>query len=234
MSYPSKSDLFHLNFFDAVAVILTYIGTTALAIIVWHNTWLQKREKENESAIRIYTILDTFTDDEECIPQQNNLIKINIKFTNQNNFVPVKIKFIKTFEINNAIVSPTLTHYISYSTDDKLLPFNETETFTIGYYKEKDIRPRKLYLIFYISNAYDHQVYCIVNCHLDKNGQCEYDDNCGTLIDTKIFNVLKEEFGYDFIKEIVWRSPVGWKNKCINRIHLFKSEKTKEKKGTSK
>lgn len=227
---PSEESLFNINIFDTVAVITTYLGTTFLAVIVWHNTWLQKREKENESAIRVHTEIEINMESGNCIFQKNDIEKINIKITNQNNSVPIKIKFVKAFELEKAKVSQIQPRFVSFESDDKLLSFNESEKFSIGFKKEEFVLPKLLYFVFYISNAYGHQVYCIVDCNLDKNGWCPDIYKNGTLVDVHKFHELKEKFGYDFIKEIVWYSPVGWKKKNINRIYLFKIKKIKEKK----
>lgn len=225
---PSEKDLFSINVFDALAVITTYLGTTFLAIIVWHNTWLQKREKENESAIRVHTEIEINMENGNCVFQQNDIKKININITNQNNCVPIRIEFVKAFEVDKTKVSPVQPHLVSYECDDKLLSFNETEKISIGFKEEVFALPKQLYFGFYISNAYGHQVFCIVDCHLDKNGWCSDIYKNGTLVDVYKFHELKEKFGYDFIKEIVWYSPVGWKKKNINRIYLFKIKKIKE------
>lgn len=231
---PSENFLFSVNFFDALAVITTYLGTTFLAIIVWHNTWLQKREKENESAIYAHAEIEINMENGSCVFQQNDIEKININITNQNNCVPIKIKFVKVFELYKTKVLQIQPHSVSYESGDRLLSFNESEKFSIGFKKEEFALPKHFYFGFYISNAYGHQVYCIVDCHLDKNGWCSDIYKKGTLVDVYKFHELKERFGYDFIKEIVWYSPAGWKKKNINRVYLFKTKKIKEKKGKSK
>lgn len=227
---PSEKALFSINVFDALAVITTYLGTTFLAVIVWHNTWLQKRAKENESAIRVHAEIEINMENGNCVFQQNDIEKININITNQNNCVPIKIKFAKAFEFDKTKVSQIQPCSVSYESDDKLLSFNETEKFSIGFKKEEFVLPKHLYFGFYISNAYGHQVFCIVDCHLDKNGWCSDIYKNGTLVDVNKFHELKEKFGYDFIKEIVWYSPVGWKKKNINRVYLFKTKKIRKKK----
>lgn len=226
---PSEKSLFSINVFDTVSAITTYLGTTLLAVIVWHNTWLQTREKENESAIRVHAEIEINMESGNCVFQQNDIKKININITNQNICVPIRIKFVKAFELQKTKVSPIKPHYISYESDEKLLSFNENEKFSVAFKEEEFLLPKHFYFCFYINNANGHQVYCIVDCHLDQNGWCSDIYKNGTLVDVYKFHKLKEKFGYDFIKEIVWYSPVGWKKKNINRIYLFKVKKIKEK-----
>lgn len=223
---PDNS-VFDLNFFDAAAVIATYLGTTFLAVIVWHNTWLQKREKENESAIRVHTEIEINMESGNCIFQQNDISKIKINITNQNNSVPIKIKFSKAFALEKTKVSPIQPRLVSYESDDRLVSFNETEKFSIGFTKEQFVLPKRFYFGFHISNAYGHQVFCIVHCYIDESGWCSDIYENSRLIEVCKFRKLKEEFGYDFLKEVVWYSPVGWKKKFINRVYLLKNQRAK-------
>ena len=222
-----ENSVFNLNFFDAAAVITTYLGTTFLAVIVWHNTWLQKREKENESAIRVHTEIEINMESGNCIFQQNDISKIKINITNQNNSVPIKIKFSKAFVLEKTKVSQIQPRLISYESEDSLVSFNETERFSIGFTKEQFVLPKHFYFGFHISNAYGHQVFCIVHCYMDENGWCSDIYENSTLIEVYKFRKLKEKFGYDFLKEVVWHSPVGWRKKYINRVYLLKTKKVK-------
>lgn len=229
-----ENSVFDLNFFDAAAVITTYLGTTFLAVIVWHNTWLQKREKENESAIRVHTEIEINMESGNCIFQQNDISKIKINITNQNNSVPIKIKFSKAFVLEKTKVSQIQPRLISFESEDSLVSFNETERFSIGFTKEQFVLPKHFYFGFHISNAYGHQVFCIVHCYIDEGGWCSDIYENSRLIEVRKFRKLKEEFGYDFLKEVVWYSPVGWKKKFINRVYLLKNQKIQKKKPANK
>lgn len=235
-----ENDFYKVNLFDIVAAISTYIGTSALALIVWHSTWLQKREKENESAIRIHTEIGFNEDQTGCLTQSGDYSYVNILISNQNNNVPIRIKLINAFWLNKSSVQPmplprSVRYKFQQATDfvvesANLLSFRETETISVGFKSGSFSLPICIYLIFYITNTFGHKVYCIVNCRIDKSGWCCSPVEIDRLIDFYQFNRLKRKFGIDFIKEIMFYSPVGRNRKWINRIHLFKANRVLEKK----
>ena len=221
---PEKGDMYNINLFDMSAVVATYFGTTFLALVVWHSSWLQKREKENESAIRIHTEFEVNLDNDSLIFYQDNANRINICITNQSHNIPIKIDLLKVYELDKNTVRP-ITPYSKSHNFAKLLSFNETEKFFIEFPKESFKLPKTYYFLFHISNAYGQRVYGILDCKLDCKGWCMHLLKNATLITPKNFKKLEEKFGINFIKEIVWYSPFGWKRKDTNRIYLFKSKK---------
>lgn len=222
---PTDNNVFSVNYFDMLSVISTYLGTSFLAIVVWHNSWLQQREKENESAIRILTNIEINVESGNCVFQDKNLSRIHISFINQNHIVPISVKYIKSFYLDKTKVLSLTPKSVSFENEEQLLTFNEKKSFKIGFDNTMLDEPRHFYFGFSVSNAYGHKVYCIIDCPIDKNGWCSELEKNGILIDVNKFKELKEKFGYDFLKEIVWYSPSGFNRKSINRVYMFKRGK---------
>lgn len=232
---PQGNNLFEINIFSVISSVIAYAMPTLLAFIVWHSTWVQKREKENESAIRVYAeIVMNEESNNYLFPGRENTSNIKVRFTNQNKEVPIRIKYIKTFRLENTIVNPQQHRSYSYENEIELLEFNKSETFSIGFDSSLFQKTEHLYFGFYISNAYGHEVYCIVKCTVGSDGWVSTTGNEATLVDCNTYKRLKEKFGNYFIKEIVWYSPIGIRKKYKNRVYLCKKIRLKNKKKSTK
>lgn len=224
LSKQSQTDeLFKINVFDVIASVLTYTMPAFLSLIVWHSSWLQKRERENECSIRTYVeIVMNEENNTYLFSNGNDIRSIKLRFTNQNPDVPIKIKFLKTYHQERGNVTSFPHHYLEYNDGPRLLEFNKNEDFVIGFKEQCLKKIEHLYFLFYVSNAYQQEVYCIIKCTIDESGWVSTIGNEGVLVERSIFQRLKKKFGCYFLREIVLWSPVGWREKMINRIHMCK------------
>lgn len=228
---PQNNNLFEINIFSVISSVIAYAMPTLLAFIVWHSTWLQKREKENESAIRVYAeIVMNEETNNYLFLERENTSAIKIQFTNQNKDVPIRIKYLKTFRLEQANVNALQHRSYSYGNEVELLEFNKSESFSVGFDSSLFQQTEYLYFVFYISNAYGHEVYCIVKCTVDSDGWVSTTGNEATLVTCNTYKRLKEKFGNYFIREIVWYSPIGIRRKYKNRVYLCKKVKIKKPK----
>lgn len=234
----NEAQIYSVTMFDLVATCITYFGTAFFALIVFYNSWKQDRRKENENAIRVHTEIgfnsdgcSLFSEDDfktwrvTCSGgnPEDKVKSVKVNLTNQNNTTPIRVAFKGAYRLENNKTTIVKENYRSYTSADeaKLLDFNETEVFYIGFNENIFEKRVQLYLLFYITNAYDEKVYCVIDCPIE-DGFCEECLKSGTLIAYDKFNELKEKYNFDFLKEVVWSSPIGWKKKWMNRVYLYK------------